>query len=232
MSKAIDLTGEKFNHWTVIKRVENNSRGETMWLCECDCINHTQKIVQGYSLRKGLSKSCGCLQKKKASENNFIDISGQIFGHLKVLERAGQDKSKKVLWKCECDCSSHTIVTVRGTDLRSGKTQSCGCIKSRGEELIATLLSENGISFVKEKTFDSCRFPDTNALARFDFYVDNRYIIEFDGEQHTDISNGWYNQTRKQKDEFKEQWCKNNNIPIIRIPYSKLLTITIGDLLI
>ena len=37
----IDITGQKFNHWTVIKREKNNSNGDAMWLCECDCKNHT-----------------------------------------------------------------------------------------------------------------------------------------------------------------------------------------------
>lgn len=232
MSKVIDLTGQKFNHWTVIERAENNSRGEAMWLCECDCDLHTRRAVQSYSLRKGLSKSCGCVQKQKASQNNFIDMTGEKIGHLTILKMYGKDNSGKILWECQCDCPSHSIIITRGTDLRSGKTQSCGCIKSRGEELIAKLLSENSISFVKEKTFETCRFPDTNALARFDFWVDNRYIIEFDGTQHTETSNGWYNKTRLEKDKFKEAWCKQNNIPIIRIPYIKLKQLTIGDLIL
>jgi len=55
---------------------------------------------------------------------------------------------------------------------------------SHGERKIGQLLKENNISFVREKTFESCRFTDTHALARFDFYVDNKYLIEFDGAQH------------------------------------------------
>lgn len=231
MSKPIDLTGQKFNHWTVIERAQNNKRGEAMWLCECDCPAHTKRAVQSYSLRKGLSKSCGCVQKQKASKNNFIDISGHTFGHLKVIEFAGRDSSRKLLWKCVCDCPSHTIIITRGTDLRSGKTKSCGCIRSRGEELISKLLTENNIPFVKEKTFDTCRFPNTNALARFDFYVDNKYLIEFDGQQHTDSNNGWYTKERAKKDLFKENWCKENNIPLIRIPYNKLTSLRLEDLI-
>ena len=59
MSKPIDLTGKTFNYWKVISRAPNNSRGEAMWFCQCKCGN--EKIVQGYLLRKNLSKSCGCL---------------------------------------------------------------------------------------------------------------------------------------------------------------------------
>lgn len=59
MSSFIDLTGMKFNKLTVIKRVENNKRGQAMWECSCDCGNTT--IVNGYTLRNGGVKSCGCL---------------------------------------------------------------------------------------------------------------------------------------------------------------------------
>ena len=174
MSKPINLTNQKFNYWTVIERVENNKRGETMWLCECEC--GTRKIVNGYSLRSGASKSCGCLQKKIAATNNFKDLKNQKIGHLTVLEYAGKDSSNKSLWKCQCDCEAKTIIITRGSDLLSGKTQSCGCIRSRCEAKIAQLLEEHGLMFEKEKTFDTCRFPETNGLARFDFWVDHMSI--------------------------------------------------------
>lgn len=232
MSKMIDLTNQKFNYWTVLKRVKNNSRGETMWLCQCQC--GKQKIVNGYSLRKGTSKSCGCLQKKIASQNVFKDLTNKKFGHLLVLRFFKQDKNKKSIWECQCDCDGKTIVYVRGSDLLSGKTQSCGCIKSRGEEKIAKILKQNNIPFEKEKTFNSCRYPDTNGLARFDFYVDNSYIIEFDGIQHFQpsydaLQSGIFILTKKH-DEYKNNWCKENNIPLIRINYSQLKNLTMEDL--
>lgn len=232
MSKMIDLTNQKFNYWTVLKRVENNSRGETMWLCQCQC--GKQKIVNGYSLRKGTSKSCGCLQKKIASQNTFKDLTNKKFGHLLVLKFFKKDKNKKSIWECQCDCDGKTIIYVRSADLLSGKTQSCGCIKSKGEEKIAKILKQNNIPFEKEKTFNSCRYPDTNSLARFDFYVNNNYLIEFDGIQHFQpsydiLQSGAFNLTKKH-DEFKNQWCKENNIPLIRINYSQLKNLTMEDL--
>ena len=56
----------------------------------------------------------------------FIDRTGQVFGKLTVVERAGYDKLKKVLWRCKCDCGSETVV-VSGS-LVTGNTTSCGCI--------------------------------------------------------------------------------------------------------
>lgn len=55
----------------------------------------------------------------------FIDRTGQRFGRLLVLEQAGRDRLKKVLWKCACDCGRETLVVAGG--LVTGHTTSCGC---------------------------------------------------------------------------------------------------------
>jgi len=56
----------------------------------------------------------------------FIDKTGQVFGKLTVLEQAGRDKLKKVLWRCRCECGKETVV-VSGS-LVTGNTTSCGCV--------------------------------------------------------------------------------------------------------
>lgn len=56
----------------------------------------------------------------------FVDRTGQIFGKLTVLEQAGRDKLKKVLWRCLCKCGNETVV-VAGS-LVTGNTTSCGCV--------------------------------------------------------------------------------------------------------
>ena len=56
---------------------------------------------------------------------NFIDRTGQVFGKLTVLECAGRNKLKKVIWSCLCACGNKTIV-VSGS-LVTGNTLSCGC---------------------------------------------------------------------------------------------------------
>ena len=55
----------------------------------------------------------------------FKDLTGMKFGKLKVLERAGYDNHKKILWKCECDCGNFTVT--HGRDLVNGHCKSCGC---------------------------------------------------------------------------------------------------------
>lgn len=57
--------------------------------------------------------------------HGVVDLTGQRFGRLFVVER-GERKGKRAMWRCECDCGNEKVV--RGCDLRSGHTQSCGCL--------------------------------------------------------------------------------------------------------
>ena len=88
---------------------------------------------------------------------------------------------------------------------------------------------EYNIPFEKEKIFDSCVYPDSGYHPRFDFYIDNCYLIEFDGKQHFDQNNPWF---REGKDDFKTQWAQENQIPLIRIKYDRLNDLSIQDLLL
>lgn len=57
--------------------------------------------------------------------SKLIDLTGERFGKLVVLGRAGVAKHGQILWKCICDCGRET--TVYGSNLRRGFTQSCLC---------------------------------------------------------------------------------------------------------
>ncbi len=65
-----DLTGQKFNRLTVIKRVENDWQGNAKFLCRCEC--GKQVIVLGYCLRNKNTQSRGCLGREKRIEANTI----------------------------------------------------------------------------------------------------------------------------------------------------------------
>lgn len=56
-----------------------------------------------------------------------IDLTGQRFNRLVVIEECGKSKYGHVLWRCQCDCGEERIV--EGKSLRSGHTKSCGCLK-------------------------------------------------------------------------------------------------------
>ena len=119
MGRFIDLTGQRFGIWLVIKKAENDKHGASRWLCRCEC--GEERIVLGKNLRKGESKGCGC----KREYHNFIDLTGQRFGRWKVIEKSGHGKWGEVFWLCRCDCGTERIVS--GVSLRNHRSMSCGC---------------------------------------------------------------------------------------------------------
>ena len=62
MGKLKDLTGEKFGRLKVISLSHQDEKGNTVWLCQCDCGNTELKLVKGTYLQRGDTKSCGCLR--------------------------------------------------------------------------------------------------------------------------------------------------------------------------
>lgn len=55
------------------------------------------------------------------------DLTGMVFGRLKVIERNGSNKRGRAMWLCECICKNKTKVTVVGNNLLTGNSISCGC---------------------------------------------------------------------------------------------------------
>ena len=225
-----DLTSKSFNNLTVINFAGTAQDGHSLWKCICKCGNEI--IVRGIDLLTGHTKSCGCLKHKKAIDH----LEGQKFGKLLVLKNVPapiEIKYKSSYWLCKCDCGQEKIIS--GAYLKQGLTKSCGCLSSVGEMRIKQLLDKNGIKYEQQKTFTNCRF-ETGYLAKFDFFINDQFLLEFDGEQHYDYhQTGWNTEINykqiKIRDEYKNEWCKNNNIILKRIPYWKRDTLTIDDIM-
>lgn len=125
MGKWINYKGQQFGRLTVISdRIRKNN--QTYYLCRCECGN--TKEIRIDHLKNGTTKSCGCLQKERASENFKQNLIGERFERLVVLEEDIHTKSHRgVYWFCKCDCGK--ITSVCAADLKSGHTKSCGCLQ-------------------------------------------------------------------------------------------------------
>lgn len=64
--------------------------------------------------------------RRRCGVGKLIDLTGQRFGRLTVIERTENDKSRHICWRCRCDCGKAVVVS--NSKLRSGHTQSCGCL--------------------------------------------------------------------------------------------------------
>lgn len=239
--KNIDTTsqiGKKFGRLTVIKRDLSAKIGHgcsSKWICQCDCGKFIS--VDLTSLNRGSTKSCGCLRKELRAQKNIKDITNQRFGMVVAKERLNEKNNhNSFLWRCECDCGNKNYITST-EDLLSGKINSCGCKhKSFGEIEIEKILQDNEFCYNCQQTFSDLKELG-NGYLRFDFSIlqNNQIIrlIEFDGEQHFK-DKSFYKENleiRKQHDKIKNNYAKNHNIPLVRIPYTKLNHITLEDLM-
>ena len=216
--KANNLLGQKFGKLTVIEKTDKRNSGAIVWKCKCECGKIT--YVRSTSLKSGDVKSCGCSQE--------IDITNKHFGKLIAIRKEGPNK-----WLCKCECGNEKIIDK--APLLRGDINSCGCLKmSKGELKISYLLEKNKIPFEQEKIFLNCKFPNSNGYARFDFFVDNKYLIEYDGIQHfiKDSGYGADLENIQKRDAFKNAWTKEKNIPLIRIPYTHYDDLCLEDLLL
>lgn len=227
-----DLTNQQFGRLKVIKRAENDKNGRTRWECECAC--GEKKTVSNSNLIKGRVQSCGCLKQEqlvKIHKKQIVDLTEKRFGLLKVEEEIGRDKSNNVLWKCKCDCGAYKNVSSYA--LRNGLTKSCGCLKSKREGCIAYYLNALNLSYEKDKVL----YDKEHNQMRFDFWVENKYFIEYDGEYHFQTFNSGYGTEEKllltrKRDKRKNQYCFENKIPLIRIPYYDYEKIVFEDLIL
>lgn len=238
MAKAIDLTKQIFGQLEVQKRVENIGK-YAAWECKCLCGCGRTLIVRGDYLRNGSINDCGKTKQRKIK----IDYTGRQFENFTVLGRGEYNK-----WKCITD--DNEIIFKTSTELSQAKVykkiteqkeenQNLKQIRSiyhnmkrasEGEFIIAMLLIQNQIKFKMEYIFTDLQ-SNNNGYYRYDFYVDDRYIIEFDGKQHfKEIKFLGKLSEIQESDKIKTQYCLNNNIPLIRIPYTELSNIQFIDL--
>jgi len=84
LGSALNLKGKRFGRLTVIKQANVRIHKKIVWLCECECGN--TKAVLGTRLKKGYTKSCGCIQKEVVK--SLMTKHGHTIGHKTNTYRA------------------------------------------------------------------------------------------------------------------------------------------------
>ena len=208
-----DFVGPQHNI-RLIKQLYKDKTRKIHWLCKCPYCNNTFESVIG-NINSGQTSSCGCLKHNLLMK----DYTGQKFGKITVLEKTNhRAKNRAIMWKCKCDCGK--VWEVSSEQIKRG-FYSCGCVKSKGEVKIKKVLEELNISFIQQKTFDNLVGVNGGKLL-FDFYLPEYNIcIEYDGEQHDEDKRhgSWNHKSLTEHDNKKNEYCKNNNIRLIRISY-------------
>ena len=181
---------------------------------------------------RGCSK-CGNYNKGKNSRHTtkiFIEKSKKIHDNKYdySLVEYGDNNTKKV----KIICSIHGIFEQKPNYHLIGR----GCPKCKnsiGESKISKILKSKNIKFEQEKRFDNCK--DLIPLP-FDFYLPKyNTCIEYDGIQHFKIINHWGGKEQllyiQKHDQIKNDYCKNNEIKLIRIKYNEKVYDKIHELI-
>ena len=134
--KRIELEDQRFGKLIVLKYI-----GNTKYLCRCDCGNTTEVLSQ--NLRKGYTKSCGCLKK--------YDLTGLKFGKLTAQLPVGSDNDKNVVWQCICKCGNS--INVPSKSLMTGNTKSCGCLNHAPRPTPSDVFDKTKAGILKVKRY-------------------------------------------------------------------------------
>jgi hypothetical protein len=94
MGKIKNEKGNRYGRLTVLEEAGRAKGGAVLWRCKCDCGNLT--ITRGTSLRKGETKSCGCLQKEaeiESVESQKLSKGAAAFNTLlRVMKRSAKER--------------------------------------------------------------------------------------------------------------------------------------------
>ena len=118
-----DLTGQQLGRSIVIGRAESkidkSGKRRTVWICKCECGNEFEALAD--SLKRNPDLVCPRCTNENRSKNNRINVIGNKYGRLVILDIIPNTHPTKVI--CKCDCGNKHICLQ--SDVVSGHTQSC-----------------------------------------------------------------------------------------------------------
>lgn len=95
MSRIIDETGKRVGRWRVVGRALKGARSDARWLVVCDC--GTEKVLRGTELRRGRSKSCGCLARELL-RNRLTKANGEAGTNAFLSGYKASAQRRKLVW--------------------------------------------------------------------------------------------------------------------------------------
>ncbi len=218
----INVVGNKYGRLTILEIVPDTS--PTKVRCICDCGN--EHICDQSDVVGGHTKSCGCLRYESISAANtkdWTDFTAE--SGVKFIKQHHMNNKGQWVWECQCPNCNNSFYELPAK-INNGHTTSCGCrTQSFGESYVQSLLAEMRIEFAPQYTFADCKYINT---LHFDFaiFYDGNLIglVEYDGKQHfepVDFFGGQKGfESSQKRDEIKNAYCKANNIPLLRLPYT------------
>lgn len=205
------------------KDIFANSNKKYWWICKN---NSSHKIFKSPNYRKDGGRCPKCSNSIAHEEHNLL-INNPILCEEWDYEKNTKGPSeftpyttKKAHWICK-KCGNRWEAGIRERNRGNGCSK---CASSKGEEKIRIFLKNYNIKFEEQYSIKKCKNIRT---LPFDFAIMNGddllMLIEYDGEFHYEESRfknkrSSLKEVRK-RDKIKTDYCENNNILLLRIPY-------------
>jgi hypothetical protein len=152
----------------------------------------------------------------------FLDRTGMRYGRLKAISHQGKDSRGKHLWLCQCDCGNEKVVVA--DNLSSGKSNSCGCLKT---EFLAKKGNQYGLYTDREKALLKVQYSHlkkrhtqnrmTGNVMRFDTFKKlSKSPCKYCGLEYSKEIEDRLNESKKQK-RLSDHILKCNGIDRIDI---------------
>lgn len=169
-----------------------------------------------------LEHGCGkCSYDRRCKTNDeFLSELKNVHGNSIVPLNSYEKYNKKISFQCE---KGHMWESRPSNILKGYGCPECS--KSTGEKIVNEYLINNNLYYETQYTFENCK---NKKLLRFDYFVENKILIEYDGKQHfKPVDFGGKGEEyaekelklRRKHDEIKSNYCIENNIYLVRIPY-------------
>ena len=204
-----------------VTNVSFGSAKKFWWRCKNNSDHRWQATINN---RTNHNQGCPFCAGKKADANTSIAV---ICPSL-ITEWDDERDPNSVLPNCHnkfwWKCSKGHRWKATPNNRVSGLSGCPQCNESKGELYVKKIITEFGVKFSREYSFPDCRHKK---LLKFDFAIHckNFGLVEFHGIQHYQSCSYFGGDKRHEvgllRDRIKEQYCKNNNIPLLIIPYSE-----------
>lgn len=201
-------------------------------LDDCNIRYHNKVVVQDINGYRGVmfpgSIIKGSTFERFGIRNPYTIDNMRIFAFNKgwdCIIYNQEYKGDKVPLKLMCSCGNDFYVDINHFVAGKYQCNECRTKQSAIAAKVELWLNKNHFSYSKEKIFKDCK---NKKSLPFDFYLkDYRACIEVDGVGHYrpvafggQKENAQYNyEQRVQNDSIKTEYCRKNNIPLLRLPF-------------
>lgn len=218
-NKLYELNNDEY----ILLSEYKNTYSKVLIKHNCDKCNNYEWYIRPNKILSG-TKCPKCANVAKKTHSEFLQEVFDLVGNEYAVIGEYKNAHEKILVQHNCiECGNFNYYVEPNNFIKNRRCPSCK--NSKGEKIIFNFLTKNNILFIQEYKYEELK-SDMGFLLRFDFAILNKSnciisLIEYDGEGHYN-KNAFGEKSYETiiyHDKLKDEYCKKNNIKLIRIPY-------------